>query len=160
MVAAGIEGKLTLDDLLPLEDDGTPRECACCALSEGRTPKRYAGPSLTRNVMELVWPFLERIDRAAPAVWEFFFLLAAQGWNLAVERKANPAAQRRMVLEFSPTGSEIEVSAVVAELAERKEQLFPDDVRYVEEVRFSAEGEVWCKPRAVQRKRATPRMAS
>ena len=151
MVGSGIEGKLSLDDLEPLNDDGSPRECACCARAEGRTPKRLALPALSYCVLDVAWPFFDAIGAPAPvAVWELGFRVAAEGWNLAVERRTNPMAKRTFIVEFGPTGNEFDATVLLEAVAGAKQDRYPDDVRLVEDVHVSATGEVWCKPRAIR----------
>lgn len=130
--------ELELDGIYAMLDDGTPRECECCVLSEGRKPK-YIPPSLTENVMEIAWPLLEGLERAPVRLWLELFRGAARAWNVAVARALGATV---------PTLGEPEV--LVEVLAERKRQLFPDDFREVAEVRLTGIGDgmadLWCKP--------------
>lgn len=148
MVTA-IEKKLSLDDLEPLNDDGSARECACCAMSEGRTPKRFALPPLSLRVLDVAAPWFESIGvPASLSVWELGLRVAGEAWNLAVERRTNPAARRTLFVRFTPTGNDLDATPLLEVLADAKNDLYPDDVRIVETVRLRETGEFWCKPKA------------
>lgn len=158
MADARGEVLLDLDVLEAMEDDGAPRECACCALEEGRTPKRYAGPSLSWNVMEIAWPQLEELDQAPHAQWLAAFITAALAWNLAVNghRKGSEPWSRAVEASRLHRGADAQAhnERAIAEMIERKQALFADDCRAVELVRLSLEGDLWCKPAPRVRRKA------
>lgn len=147
------EWVLHFDDLEPMGDDGMPQECACCALAEGREP-RQVGVSLTSKVMDLASSMLELVGKGRRSDWQGLLFFAAEAWNAAVEEeRTRPVGQPAPRFEVEVVDPETRLprdapalSGWLASMIEAKLARYPGDDRFVDEVRVSEFGDVWCKP--------------
>ncbi|WP_373048576.1 hypothetical protein [Vulgatibacter sp.] len=143
---------LRLEQIFTLEDDGTEKECACCALVEGRTPKSRLGEPLSDRIFEIAYPILEVVGQGPYRAWLLLFLCAARGWNLAVEGDpaGSPGWLRATAVRITVIGTDQEIDAgpLILAMAERKRRVYPKDRRIVESLSFTEDGRLWCKPAA------------